>query len=238
MLLLIILKVSVSLLTGSLGILAQAADSVLDMAAAVLAFFAVRVADQPPDAEHPYGHGKVENLAALAEVVLLLITCGWIVYEALHRLFFQPVAIEAGLWGIGVMLLSIGASIWLSTYLMRVARRYQSQKRQAKKPDGQARVGLERFGGASYLRTPDRLGHFAGALDCYQPQSLGQPLRGLLPVRKVQAGRDLAGALGDIVGRPGHPCRGPQPAGGDNRRYSEDHGKKPRGEKKPPARAG
>jgi cation diffusion facilitator family transporter len=124
---LIILKVSVSLLTGSLGILAQAADSVLDMAAAVLAFFAVRVADQPPDAEHPYGHGKVENLAALAEVVLLLITCGWIVYEALHRLFFQPVALEAGLWGIGVMLLSIGASIWLSTYLMRVARRYQSQ---------------------------------------------------------------------------------------------------------------
>jgi cation diffusion facilitator family transporter len=124
---LILLKVSVSLLTGSLGILAQAADSVLDMAAAVLAFFAVRVADRPPDAEHPYGHGKVENLAALAEVFLLLVTCGWIVYEAIQRLFFQPVAIEAGLWGVGVMLLSIIASIWLSAYLMRVARRYQSQ---------------------------------------------------------------------------------------------------------------
>jgi cation diffusion facilitator family transporter len=124
---LIILKVAVSLLTGSLGILAQAADSVLDMAAAILAFLAVRVADQPPDAEHPYGHGKVENLAALAEVFLLLVTCGWILYEAIQRLVFQPVAIEAGLWGIGVMLLSIGASIWLSTYLMKVARRYQSQ---------------------------------------------------------------------------------------------------------------
>lgn len=124
---LIILKVAVGLLTGSLGILAQAADSVLDMAAALLAFFAVRVADQPPDAEHPYGHGKVENLAALAEVLLLLLTCGWIVYEAIQRLVFRPVAIQAGLWGIGVMLLSIAASIWLSTYLMRVARRYHSQ---------------------------------------------------------------------------------------------------------------
>jgi cation diffusion facilitator family transporter len=124
---LIILKVAVGLLTGSLGILAQAADSVLDMAAAVLAFLAVRVADQPPDAEHPYGHGKVENLAALAEVFLLLVTCGWIVYEAIQRLFYHPVAIEAGLWGIGVMLLSIAASIWLSTYLMKVARRHQSQ---------------------------------------------------------------------------------------------------------------
>ena len=83
---LIILKVAVALLTGSLGILAQAADSVLDLVASVVAFFAVRVAEQPPDTEHPYGHGKAENLAALAETVLLLLTCGWIIYEALQRL--------------------------------------------------------------------------------------------------------------------------------------------------------
>jgi cation diffusion facilitator family transporter len=126
-LMLITLKVAVALLTGSLGILAQAADSVLDLVASVLAFLAVRVADRPADAEHPYGHGKVENLAALAEMLLLLATCGWIAYEAIQRLFFRAVAIEADVWGIAVMVLSIAASLWLSTYLLRVARQYRSQ---------------------------------------------------------------------------------------------------------------
>lgn len=126
-LLLLGLKVTVGLITGSLGVLAQAADSVLDMAASVLAFFAVRAADRPPDAEHPYGHGKVENLTALAETLLLLVTCAWIVYEAIQRLFFRPVTIEADVWGIGVMLLSIVTSIGLSVYLMGVARRQRSQ---------------------------------------------------------------------------------------------------------------
>jgi cation diffusion facilitator family transporter len=124
---LITLKVGVGLLTGSLGILAQAADSVLDLVASVLAFFAVRVADRPADVGHPYGHGKVENLAALGETLLLLVTCGWIVYEAIQRLFVQPVAIAASAWGIGVMVLSILTSLWLSTYLMGVARRHSSQ---------------------------------------------------------------------------------------------------------------
>jgi cation diffusion facilitator family transporter len=124
---LIVLKVAVAFLTGSLAILAQAADSVLDLVATILAFFAVRVAERPPDPEHPYGHGKVENLAALAETVLLLITCGWIIYEAIQRLFYRPVAIESGFWGIAVMVLSIGVSLWLSTYLMGVALRHRSQ---------------------------------------------------------------------------------------------------------------
>lgn len=121
------LKLAVALLTGSLGILAQAADSLLDLVATVLAYFAVRVADQPPDREHPYGHGKVENLAGLAEAFLLLVTCGWIVYEAIQRLFFRSVPIEAGAWGIAVMVLSIAVSIWLSAYLLRVARQVRSQ---------------------------------------------------------------------------------------------------------------
>jgi cation diffusion facilitator family transporter len=124
---LILLKVTVGLITGSLGILAQAADSVLDLVASILAFFAVRIADQPADARHPYGHGKVENLTALAETVLLLLTCGWIIYEALQRLLFRPVPIESDVWGIAVMGLSIAVSLWLSTYLMRVARRQRSQ---------------------------------------------------------------------------------------------------------------
>ena len=124
---LLLLKVFVGLLTGSLAILAQAADSVLDLVATVLAFYAVRVAAKPADAEHPYGHGRVENLTALAETLLLFFTCGWIIYEAVQRLFFRTVPVEANIWAIGVMLLSIAASLWLSTYLMRVAVKYRSQ---------------------------------------------------------------------------------------------------------------
>ena len=124
---LIVLKVAVGLVSGSLAVMAQAADSVLDLVATVLAFFAVRVAEQPPDRSHPYGHGKVENLAALAETLLLLATCGWIAYEAIQRLFFEPAAIESGLWAIAAMVLSIVVSLWLSTYLLAVARRQRSQ---------------------------------------------------------------------------------------------------------------
>jgi cation diffusion facilitator family transporter len=124
---LIVLKVAVGLLTGSLGILAQAADSVLDLVAAVVALLAVRAASQPPDARHPYGHGKVENLAGLIEALLLLITSAWIIFEAIQRLLAPPVAIQSGLWGVAVMVLSIVASVLLSSYLMGVARRYRSQ---------------------------------------------------------------------------------------------------------------
>ena len=125
--LLIVLKITAGLISGSLGVLAQVADSALDMIASLLAFFAVRAAARPPDPEHPYGHGKVENLSALIETLLLLCTCAWLLYEAIQRLFFHAVSIEADLWGIGVMLLSIIASAGLSTYLMNVARRHRSQ---------------------------------------------------------------------------------------------------------------
>jgi cation diffusion facilitator family transporter len=80
------LKLIVGLLTGSLGILSEAAHSGLDLVAALVTFFAVRVSDRPPDANHPYGHGKVENLSALVETLLLLATCVWIIYEVIQRL--------------------------------------------------------------------------------------------------------------------------------------------------------
>src|SRR5512136_2437900 len=74
-------KIVVGVMTGSLGILAEAAHSALDLVAALVTFFAVRVSDRPPDEEHPYGHGKIENLSALIETALLLITSAWIIYE-------------------------------------------------------------------------------------------------------------------------------------------------------------
>src|SRR5512136_656983 len=96
-------KLAIGLLTGSLGILAEAAHSALDLAAAVITFFAVRVSDRPADESHLYGHGKVENLSALAETLLLLLTCVWIIYEAVRRLFFVTINVDPSNWAFLVM---------------------------------------------------------------------------------------------------------------------------------------
>ncbi len=125
------LKLVVGLMTGSLGILAEAAHSGLDLVAALVTFFAVRIADRPPDERYRYGYGKVENLSALIETLLLLITCVWIIYEAIQRLFFEPVEIEATLWAFGVMVISIVVDVSRSRILYRAARKYNSQALEA-----------------------------------------------------------------------------------------------------------
>src|SRR5512144_2904913 len=76
-------KIVVGILTGSLGILAEAAHSALDLVAALVTLFAVRISGKPADEEHRYGHGKIENLSAMFETVLLLVTAVWIIYEAI-----------------------------------------------------------------------------------------------------------------------------------------------------------
>src|SRR5499425_948765 len=91
------LKIAVGITTGSLGILSEAAHSGLDLLAALITLFSVRVSDKPADAEHQYGHGKVENFSAFIETGLLLLTCVWIIYEAVKRLFFRHVHIEPSL---------------------------------------------------------------------------------------------------------------------------------------------
>src|SRR5208337_1444389 len=83
------LKIVVGFTTGSLGILSEAAHSGLDLIAALITFFSVRASAKPADADHKYGHGKVENFSAFVETGLLLITCVWIIYEAVLRLFFR-----------------------------------------------------------------------------------------------------------------------------------------------------
>ncbi len=125
------LKLVVGLLTGSLGILAEAAHSGLDLVAALVTFFAVRLSDRPPDKRHLYGYGKVENLSALVETLLLLITCIWIIYEAIERLFFKSVEIEASFWAFGVMAISIVVDISRSRVLYRAARKHNSQALEA-----------------------------------------------------------------------------------------------------------
>ncbi|MGD9316847.1 MAG: cation-efflux pump [Anaerolineae bacterium] len=126
-----LLKLVVGLMTGSLGILAEAVHSGLDLVAAVVTFFAVRLSDQPPDEQHLYGHGKIENLAALFETLLLLVTCVWIIYEAVQRLFFKQVEVEASIWAFGVMAISIVVDISRSRMLSRVARKHRSQALEA-----------------------------------------------------------------------------------------------------------
>ncbi len=125
-------KLIVGILTNSLGILAEAAHSGLDLVAAAMTYFAVRYSDKPADKEHPFGHGKMENLSALFETVLLLATSAWIIYEAVQRLFYHPEIIpEATIWSFLVMGTSIVIDYTRSRILYRAARKYNSQALEA-----------------------------------------------------------------------------------------------------------
>jgi cation diffusion facilitator family transporter len=124
-------KIATGFATGSLGILSEAAHSGLDLLAAIVTLFVVRVAGRPADRIHPYGYGKAENLGALSEVVILLVTCVWIIYEAVRRLTGAMVEVDANVFAFGVMFLSIAVDFTRSRALMRAAKRYDSQALQA-----------------------------------------------------------------------------------------------------------
>jgi len=125
------LKIVVGFSTGSLGILSEAAHSGLDLIASLLTFFSVGVSDKPADADHQYGHGKVENFSAFVETGLLLLTCAWIIYEAAQRLFFRRIEIEPSIAAFAVMLFSMGLDWWRSRVLGRIANKYDSQALEA-----------------------------------------------------------------------------------------------------------
>src|SRR5579859_5765452 len=108
------LKLIVGITTQSLGILSEAAHSGLDLVAAFVTLLSVRVSDKPADAEHQYGHGKVENFSAFIETGLLLLTCIWIIYEAVKRLFFRHVEIEPSIAAFAVMFISMAVDFWRS----------------------------------------------------------------------------------------------------------------------------
>src|SRR5215475_1336093 len=126
-----VMKVVVGIATGSLGILSEAAHSGLDLVAAAVTYFSVRVSDKPADAEHQYGHGKVESFSAFVETGLLLLTCLWIVYEAGKRLFFHSVEIEPSVAAFAVLIFSMGVDFWRSRVLGRIAVKYDSQALEA-----------------------------------------------------------------------------------------------------------
>jgi cation diffusion facilitator family transporter len=124
-------KLLIGLATGSLGILAEAAHSGLDLAAAIMTWFAVRFSGRPADHDHLYGHGKIENLSALLETFLLLLTCFWIISEAVQRLVSGGVVVEVNVWSFAVMLTSIVVDYSRSRMLYRVARKHNSQALEA-----------------------------------------------------------------------------------------------------------
>src|SRR5882724_6087605 len=124
-------KLVVAILTGSLGILAEAMHSGLDLVAAVITYVAIRIANRPADTTHLYGHGKVENLSALFEAGLLVVTCLWIGYEAVHRLISVSTHVEVTWWSFAVIVISILVDISRSRMLRRTAEKHHSQALEA-----------------------------------------------------------------------------------------------------------
>ncbi|HET6999156.1 MAG TPA: cation diffusion facilitator family transporter [Solirubrobacterales bacterium] len=123
--LLIALKLAAGAITGSIAILTEAIHSLIDLVASVIAFVSVRKADEPADAEHPYGHEKVESLAATIEGMLILVGAGIIIYEASHRLAVGSEVDSLGI-GIAVMGFSVVANVVVSTVLYRRAKALES----------------------------------------------------------------------------------------------------------------
>jgi cation diffusion facilitator family transporter len=127
---LVAIKVAVVVITGSISILAQAVDSSLDLLAVVVTLVAIRIATKPADEEHPFGHGKVENIAAVVQAGLIFAVGGLIIYSAVERII-TGARVELAEAGIAVMLVSMIASIFLSRYLFRVAKAVDSVAIQA-----------------------------------------------------------------------------------------------------------
>jgi cation diffusion facilitator family transporter len=125
-------KAVVGLMSGSLALLSEAAHSLIDVGATVMTYFAVRISGKPADAEHHYGHGKVESVSALAETALLFVLSGVVIWEALQRLLGDHgQAIEATRWAFGVIVVSVVVDFFRARLLYRVAAETSSEALEA-----------------------------------------------------------------------------------------------------------
>ena len=131
---LIALKLAAGIFTGSVGILSDAIHSLMDLVASIISFLSVRKADEPADATHRYGHEKLEDLAAGAQAILLLLGAGFVAYEALRRLIDGGMVESVGV-GIGVVALAAAVNLVVSTRLARTARETGSPALQATATD-------------------------------------------------------------------------------------------------------
>ncbi len=127
---LITLKVIAGIMSGSVSIISEAIHSSMDLGASVIAFFSVKGASKPADKEHPYGHGKLENISGVIEGALIFIAAGMIINEAFKKLF-EPVEIEEAFIAIAVMLASALINLFVSRALYKVAREEDSMALEA-----------------------------------------------------------------------------------------------------------
>lgn len=126
-----VMKFIVGIMTGSMGILSEAAHSALDLGATGLTLFAVKVSDKPADDDHPFGHGKVESVSALIETGLLFLTSAWIIYESIHRLITKNTEVEITWYAFAVIIISIIIDISRSRALSKIAKETNSQALEA-----------------------------------------------------------------------------------------------------------
>jgi cation diffusion facilitator family transporter len=124
--LLIIMKLAVGLISGSVSIISEAIHSSMDLIAAIIAFLSVRISDNPPDSRHPYGHGKVENISGVIEALLIFVAAIWIIIEAAKKLLGEKIELESIALGSLVMLVSAIVNIIVSKRLYKVARETNS----------------------------------------------------------------------------------------------------------------
>jgi len=122
---LILMKTVIGIMSGSVSIISEAIHSTMDLLAAIIAFFSVKVSDKKPDEEHPYGHGKVENISGVIEALLIFVAAVWIIYEAVNKILNQKEIDNLG-WGFIVMAVSAIINFFVSRRLYKVAKETDS----------------------------------------------------------------------------------------------------------------
>ena len=123
-------KILIGLLIGSVSVISEAIHSGVDLVASVIAFVAVKTGSKPADTQHPYGHGKIENISGAVEAVLIFVAAGWIVYEAVMKLV-HPREVDKPGWGVIIMCVSAGVNLVVARLLFKVGRKTDSIALQA-----------------------------------------------------------------------------------------------------------
>ena len=127
---LVVFKLIIGLIIGSVSVISEAIHSGVDLVASVIAYFAVRTANKPPDEKHLYGHGKYENFSGSIEAILIFVAAGWIIFEAIKKLL-HPEPLESVSWGVVIMIISALANIFVSNRLFKVGKATDSIALQA-----------------------------------------------------------------------------------------------------------
>ena len=122
---LVLMKLIAGLLIGSVSVISEAIHSGFDLLAALIALFSVRTSSRPADSDHPFGHGKIENVSGAIEALLIFLAAGWIIFEAVKK-FLYPEPMKAANWGVGVMFISAVTNIFVSQMLFKVGKETDS----------------------------------------------------------------------------------------------------------------